>query len=563
MRDLHLQRLPLLALLLGSFAELACGGRAIRYESDEGGVTKATGGTSAGKTPASSGGAGKTDVATGGVHPGDVSSGGTSLGGTSLGGMSSVLCDGESFDHDADATTDCLEKSRCAPGSYVSDDGDATTDRKCTSCPPETFSATEDASECAPWEECAPDDVEATPGTSTSDRVCRSWTVQLGTTEMDSLHAVRVDKDGNIIVAGAVGGALPGQTYAGDQDSFVRKYDRSGNEVWTRQFGSSGLDSAYALRVDAFANIYVAGSTAGALSGQNSSGSSDVYLRKYDPQGNELWTRQFGSSALDVLRDATLDSAGHLYVCGTTNGSLTDAPNAGAADAFLRKYDSEGNVLDTQQFGTEGYDMCSALAMDPSDHLLMVGRTNSALPGQTQVGKSDFFLRRYAQTGAVLWTRQDGTIDYDEGNAVAVDGDGNVYVAGETSGELPGQTAQGSDSFLRKYDASGNVLWSKQFGIAARDWANDVNVDGSSRVFVVGARELGGVNGGQHGYVRKYDSEGALLWSQQIDAPDAQVATASTLDDAGYLYVVGITGSALPSQAHFGAQDAFLVKIAP
>src|SRR5439155_1266491 len=137
--------------------------------------------------------------------------------------------------------------------------------------------------------------------------------------------------------------------------------------------------------------------------------------------------------------------------------------SAGGVDAFLRKYDAAGNTLWTRQFGTSADDLADAVAVDGTG-VYMAGFTGGTLPGQTSAGGVDAFLRKYDSSGNVLWTRQFGTSAYDSAVAIAADGT-SVYVAGFTGGTLLGQTSAGGyDAFLRKYDSSGNVLWTRQFG---------------------------------------------------------------------------------------------------
>jgi hypothetical protein len=91
---------------------------------------------------------------------------------------------------------------------------------------------------------------------------------------------VAVDASGNVYVAGYTEGALPGQTNLGEMgfsDAFVRKYDAAGDELWTRQCGTSGYDWAYGVAVDASGNVYVAGSTYGTLPGQTKFGRRSDY----------------------------------------------------------------------------------------------------------------------------------------------------------------------------------------------------------------------------------------------------------------------------------------------
>ncbi|MGH2829779.1 MAG: SBBP repeat-containing protein [Actinomycetota bacterium] len=90
--------------------------------------------------------------------------------------------------------------------------------------------------------------------------------------------------------------------------------------------------------------------------------------------------------------------------------------------------------------------------MDGSGNVYAAGYTFGTLPGQTSSGSYDAFLRRYDTSGSVIWTRQFGSASDDDAAVAAVDGSGNVYVAGLTFGTLPGQSSSGGgDSFAVKW----------------------------------------------------------------------------------------------------------------
>jgi hypothetical protein len=491
------------------------------------------------------------------------------LGGTSLGGASPIGCEGDGFfDHDGDASSACIERSNCAPGTYVTDEGSATSDRQCATCPAETFSTVDNASECTPWTVCGAEALEAAPGTSTSDRVCTSWTLQFGSAKTDSVEAIDIDQNGNVVVAGHTSGVLPGQTSAGEGDVFVRKLDPQGNELWVRQFGTSDYDYADALSVDEGGNIYVAGFTSGTLPGQTALGSADAFVRKYDAQGVELWTRQLGTKNSDYVSALTTDPTGGIYLCGMTNGAFPGETNAGAFDAFVRKYDALGSVLHTQQFGTASYDDCRGASTDASGNVFVGGRTYDALPGQTSAGHTDTYVRKYSPAGIELWTRQDGSNEHEFGRSTDADSEGNVYFSGETDGTLPGQMSAGEgDAFVRKYDSAGSALWVRQYGTAHNDVALCVAVDTSSNVFVVGGTSgtyPGQTNAGQTDIVvRKYDASGVELWTRQLGTSGLDGAVACSLDAAGHLYVAGQVGGTLAGQTSFGEPDAFVIKLSP
>ncbi|MGH2829382.1 MAG: SBBP repeat-containing protein, partial [Actinomycetota bacterium] len=107
------------------------------------------------------------------------------------------------------------------------------------------------------------------------------WTRQFGTASSDYASGVAADGSGNVYVAGTTGDTLPGQTSSGDYDVYLRRYDASGNGVWTRQFGSASYDAAFGVAVDGLGNVSVAGLTLGALPGQTSSGDADAFALKW------------------------------------------------------------------------------------------------------------------------------------------------------------------------------------------------------------------------------------------------------------------------------------------
>lgn len=389
------------------------------------------------------------------------------------------------------------------------------------------------------------------------------WTRQFGTGGNDNIYAVARDASGNVYVAGWVAGTLPGQTSSGGQDALVRKYDPSGNELWTRQFGSSASDEAVGVSADS-SGVYVMGIVGGALPGQTHAGSQDPFVRKYDANGNELWTRQFGTSAYDDASAGFADGTG-VYVVGQTNGTLPgQISSGGPEDAYVRKYDANGNQLWTRQFGTGGVDFALGIFAD-SAGVYVGGQTYGALPGQTSSGSPDAFVRKYDASGNEVWTRQFGTSNPDSGVSVSADGS-SVYVAGHTDGAFPGHfNSGGSDVFVRKYDPSGSVLWTRQFGTSANDAdQRAVSADGSG-VYVAG-HTLGTLpgqtnSGSQDVFVRKYDPSGNELWTLQFGTSgnDTGYGVAATAAGA---YAAGLVAGTLPGQTSAGGNDAYLVRIA-
>src|SRR2546426_601997 len=189
--------------------------------------------------------------------------------------------------------------------------------------------------------------------------------------------------------------------------------------VWVRQFGTPSDDSGSAVAVDA--------------------------------TGTLLSTGQFGSPDFDPALAVAADGTG-TYVAGRTEGTIPGQTSLGSVDAFVRKYNVDGNVSNvswTHQFGTSGYDYASGLAVDATG-VYVAGTTSGSFPGETLQGSTDAFVRKYDARGEVLWTRQFGTSAYAAALAVAADATG-VDVTGLVGRPFPGAaSAGGAATVLRK-----------------------------------------------------------------------------------------------------------------
>ena len=239
-------------------------------------------------------------------------------------------------------------------------------------------------------------------------------------------------------------------------DAWIGRFDGSGAKRWLQRFGTAENDTASAAIVRDEA-VFVVGHVTGALPGQASAGGVDAFLRTYDLNGNTVWTRQFGTSGRDVANGVGTDASG-IYVVGSTSDAFPGQTAAGGRDIFVRKYNFDGSVLWTRQFGSPRHEDASAVEVE-AGYVYVSGNTEGALPGQTSAGATDIFVIKYSPQGDVSWIKQLGSSGVDFGRRIKVRREG-VTVAGETDGNLQGQTNQGGyDAFLLKLqvDASPEV----------------------------------------------------------------------------------------------------------
>ena len=387
------------------------------------------------------------------------------------------------------------------------------------------------------------------------------WTDQFGSVNESNDFSHAIDSDGNVYIVGIAEGALAGQTSAGGYDAFLKKYSPKGNEIWTRQFGTAGTDSAYSVVV-AGSNIYIAGMVGGSLGGQVHLGGQDAYIRKYDTDGNHLWTRIIGTSGFDEARTVTGDETS-VYVGGEVNNALPDQTySGGSGDSFIRKFDHDGNEIWTRQFGTTGWDETTSLSIDTSG-IYAVGVVTAALPEQTHYGSQDFYVRKYDHDGNVLWGEQSGTEGYDEMSSVYSDGE-YLYMAGTTYGSLPSYTNAGSaDSFVQLYDIEGNGHWTVQYGVAGYDGIFSITADGTG-IYVAGGAEgaLPGqtyLDGGEDAYVRKFDTSGNEIWTREFGTTGFDEAFGIYVNGSN-IYVAGYTDGAFPGFSTSTVFDVFIQR---
>jgi hypothetical protein len=272
------------------------------------------------------------------------------------------------------------------------------------------------------------------------------WSKSIGPPQTYA-YGVAANGRGSAYVTGYTTASL-NEPNAGGYDGFVAKYDEYGNAVWTHQFGTSSQDQAYGVATDGANGIYVAGSTLGSLGGANAGG-YDAFLRKYDAAGNVQWMTQLGTSGDDIAQAVAANKLGSVFVVGNTTGSL-GGTNAGLADAFVSKYNSAGILQWSKQLGTAANDYATGAAADAHGNVFVVGYTQGSLAAPN-AGGSDAFLSEFNSFGQQLWTEQFGTPGNDLATSISLDGFGHVFVAGSTTGSLSGTNAGSYDAWVARF----------------------------------------------------------------------------------------------------------------
>jgi hypothetical protein len=450
----------------------------------------------------------------------------------------------------------------------------------------------------------------------------------------DEFTTVAVDGSGNIYMAGGFSGtvnfnpwgAAVNRTSNGSVDAFVSKFDKKGNFLWVRTWGGAGIDACVGVSTDSSGNVYLSGKfqqTVDFMPGtsgfsRTSNGMNDIFLVKYDPNGILKWLRTWGGASGDDGYLCAVDSAGNVYVVGdfssnfvnfnTTGGS--DIHNrkgpAGSFDAYISKHDTNGNFQWARTWGGGWYTDGPSVAVDGSGNVYVAGMFENTVnfnpgpgvenhtahggAGCTNPGNCpiDVFLSKFDANGNFKWAKTWGGNGSDCGS-VNVDTVGNIYVSGYFNGAVdfnPWGAADihtsksASDTFLSKFDPSGNFQWARTFGGNSSYGGGTTAFDGAGNIYIAGPF-IGSANfnpngsdirtskGGKDVFFTKFDPSGNYQWTK---------TWGGTGDDGGYgiaidrglgtIYVAGVFSNTVDfnpwgvadNKTSNGGADVFLSK---
>jgi hypothetical protein len=401
----------------------------------------------------------------------------------------------------------------------------------------------------------------------------------------DHAYAVATDKDGNVYLAGTTMSpkdlSFSGfqNVFGGIQDAFLVKFNSTGQRLWATYYGGDGSDFGYSVATDAKGNVFITGTTFSktniAFKGfQNNfgGGNCDAFLVKFNSSGQRLWATYYGGDASDDGRNVTVDSKDNIFIAGDTHSSAAIAVKGfqnnleGGGDVYLAKFDTDGKQLWSTYYGGSDFnEKGKAVVVDLYDNVYLLGNTSSpsniSFKGfqNNYSGEIDAFLVKFSSNGERLWATYFGGSALDNGETVATDKNGNVYIAGFTL-NLNGLAYQGfqnnsagnKDAFLVKFSSDGERIWATYFGGSADDMGNSLVVDKTGNIYMSGTTySSSGIafQGFQNNYggtgdsfVVKFNSVGQRVWSTYFggESLDYNYSITAFKDD---IYLAGETTS--------------------
>ncbi len=377
--------------------------------------------------------------------------------------------------------------------------------------------------------------------------------------------------------------------------------------VWARSAGEVSNEYSNSVCTDANGNVYITGTFQGSsiIFGNDTlhnagPGVLDIFVVKYDANGNTLWARGGGGTNDDYAYGICTDANGNVYITGyfrspfitfgtiTLNNADTSISSWNQCDIFITKYDSDGTLLWAKRAGSAGTEISYSICTDSDNNVYITGMfgysTNMYFASDTLInrGSYDVFVAKYDSGGNELWVKSDGGAEQDCGYSICTDASKNVYV----TGYFQASAAFGNDSifghgnldlFVAKYDTYGNNIWAKSAvgpsydwnsgtGITADEWGN-VYITGYFQNSIIFGNDALGNGGPWSIFTAKYDSSGNALWGRSPGGTNNDFGNSISADANGHVFVTGYFASSYLNfggipvlNTNVGYNDIFVVE---
>jgi len=335
--------------------------------------------------------------------------------------------------------------------------------------------------------------------------------------------------------------------------------------LWSRSFGGADADVISAVKAGPNDYIVATGNFQGSSSFGGlplvSAGEYDIFLSYYSPNGHHLWSRQFGDQNNDKVRDLAVDNLGNIIIVGdffqTIDFGGGPLVSAGDKDAFVAKFDSDGDHLWSARFGDADYQSAECVGVDELNRIFTAGQFRGSLNlgggSMNSLDQQDIFLAKFNTDGLHLWSRALPGIDNQWARDMHIETSGLLCLAGSFEGTLDtGIDLHSSlgdrDAYLVLYSAlDGIPIWSRAFGDLENQDARAVSGYEPHGLVLAGDFEyridLGDGPMDSAGetdlFMAKLDLDGMTQWGRRFGDSEPQSAEDVVIDPyAG----IGLTG---------------------
>lgn len=442
-----------------------------------------------------------------------------------------------------------------------------------------------------------------------------TWAVSAGGEGQETPSFVISDANGNTYVASqfrdtAIVGS---QTLisAGQNDFFVAKYDKDGNNVWVNRYGWLENERVIVMRLGTNGDLWVGGEFQDSCIFATdtlsitfyeydefgiSDGLQDMFLMKLDTNGNYSYTVRGGGWGSEFLWDMEIEPSGNIIATGGFNTELRSnlgpliMTNDGYMDVIIMRFDPlTQQWIDYRKAGGRLYESATQMSIsDDSIHTFCGYFQDTTYFRDSTIylatpGDEDMFLVQYSDSGNFKWVKQYGGPSLERPLTMEQDANGNFYMAGyfQDTMDIQGNTfisAGNLDGWIAKFDPNGDFLWGKTLSGPEFESIQDLVIsDDGTRIMATGyfqgTASMGSFSMSstdvydQDVFFVSLDPQGNIDWIRAWGGRSVDAGRSITMDASGYAYIWGEYGdSAYFGDAKLvssGALDAFLIRVDP
>lgn len=422
------------------------------------------------------------------------------------------------------------------------------------------------------------------------------WTLTEGDEFNEYITDVDCDNSANIYICGSFQDTVDfwGTTLiaAGSNDAFIAALDPDGELLWIRQGGGEFEDiptDLYIAEWSSGACLYVTGGFFETAIFEEdtlfSEGGREMFLLQYDLSGTLNWSVSGGGIVDDAGQSVTADQNGHAYVTGDINYTATFGNHTvtyyGFTDAFLAKYDTEGQCLWATSGGGSIYDYGSCVGARGNDVYMAGSFSGEATFGDqtiTAQDAADLYIARYDMDGNFIEVASAGGSDNERPTCMVLDENMDVYLGGwfltnVTFGWQLLNSAGGSDAFLARYTPGAGFSLAQSIGGPGDDEALGMDL-GIDNMFLLAGTFENSITissttlvseGFDDGFVTRFDGEGNYDWAHQLGGTGGITVRGCASDPEGNCFLGGdfVDQLKVGDQTFnpVGAYDLFLSKL--
>lgn len=314
------------------------------------------------------------------------------------------------------------------------------------------------------------------------------WEKTIGGAGDDYLYAVKQTSDGGYILGGSSDSGIGGdktEASRGTHDYWVVKLDASGNKLWDKTFGGTSTDVLLTLQQTSDGGYILGGGSESGIGGnktQSSRGANDLWIIKIDPSGNKVWDKSFGGSGVDYFSGLQQTSDGGFILGSTSNsGAGGDKSQSyhglqGNSDYWVVKLNATGTKVWDRRFGGTGVETLNSIRQTSDGGYILGGDSESGISGDKTEGSRgivDFWVVKLSSSGSILWEKTLGGNLADQLYSLQQTSDGGYILGGASDSDAGLDKSQPNkgdmDFWLVKINWIGTKTWDKTFGGNSHD----------------------------------------------------------------------------------------------